>query len=137
MANAAASPSALILDAATAQELMTPNPIALRADASIRDAVSLLTDKGVSAAPVIDVAGRPVGVLSNSDIVVHERERVKQQAADQTRVSDLMTPAVFSVTPQAGVERVVAEMVAMRVHRLFVVDADGVLIGVISATDIL
>ena len=73
MSSPAESRSALILDAATAQELMTPNPVALRADASIRDAVALLTDKGVSAAPVIDVAGRPVGVLSDSDIVVHER----------------------------------------------------------------
>jgi predicted transcriptional regulator len=54
-----------------------------------------------------------------------------------TSVADLMTPAVFSVAPDAHVSRVVADMVGLRVHRLFVVDGEGVLIGVITAMDVL
>jgi CBS domain-containing protein len=161
---ATAAMSGLFLEATTAEELMTPNPVSLRADASVREATALLTDKGFSAAPVIDAAGRPVGVLSRSDILVHDREKVDHpkplseyydradltlrngerlgdgfevESVDATRVNDIMTPVVFSVAPHASVERVVDEMLAMRVHRLFVVDADGVLVGVISATDIL
>jgi len=56
---------------------------------------------------------------------------------DQTRVLDVMTPVVFAVEPQSPVRRVVEEMLALKVHRLFVVDSDGVLVGVISALDIL
>jgi CBS domain-containing protein len=152
------------LAAKTAAEIMTPNPISIRQDATIHEAVALLTDKGISAAPVIDNAGRPVGVLSRADILVHDRERIQYLAPypeyyhrseltlgsgdnlsdgfqveqpDASRVRDIMTPAVFSVAPDSSSRRVVEDMVALKVHRLFVVDQGGVLVGVISALDVL
>jgi CBS domain-containing protein len=48
-----------------------------------------------------------------------------------------MTPVVFSVAPDAAAAKVVQEMVALKVHRLFVVENTGVLVGVISALDVL
>jgi len=59
------------------------------------------------------------------------------QDVERTRVGDLMTPTVFSVAPGASAAKVVEEMLALTVHRLFVVDAAGVLVGVISAFDVL
>src|SRR5262249_34700789 len=56
---------------------------------------------------------------------------------DRTEVRDLMTPAVFCVAPDAPASRVVEEMLALKVHQLYVVDDDGVLVGVISALDVL
>jgi CBS domain-containing protein len=44
---------------------------------------------------------------------------------------------VFSVAPDTPAAKVVSEMLALRVHRLFVVDGDGVLVGVISALDVM
>jgi CBS domain-containing protein len=153
----------MTLDAETAADLMTHNPISIREEATLREAVALLTDKSISAAPVIDAAGRPVGVLSRSDILIHDRETVEYLAAapeyyhrteletpdgevlagfqvekaDQTRVGEMMTPVVFSVAPDTPASKVVSEMVALKVHRLFVVDEAGVLVGVISAIDVL
>src|SRR5262245_12957539 len=71
------TPAGLTLCAETAAALMTPDPLSIRADATVREAVAFLTDKGFSAAPVIDKAGRPVGVLSRADILVYDRERVE------------------------------------------------------------
>jgi CBS domain-containing protein len=153
-------PGVPTLDAATAEGLMTRNPISIRADATIREAIALLIDRGISAAPVIDIGGRPVGVVSRTDILVHDRETVRRPAAvpeyydwaefreivpsgfqvevvDDTLVRDIMTPVVFAVAPDAPAAKVITDMLAYRVHRLFVVDADGVLVGVISALDIL
>jgi len=48
-----------------------------------------------------------------------------------------MTPAVFSVPADAPASRVVADMVALNVHQLYVVDAANVLVGVITALDVL
>ena len=56
---------------------------------------------------------------------------------DDCTVGDLMTPAVFSVSPETPIDKVIAEMVALHVHRLFVVDASGTLVGVVSTMDIL
>lgn len=157
-------PKRMTLWADTAAELMMSNPISLRDNALLQEAVVLFTDKGFSAAPVIDNAGRPVGVLSRSDILIHQREKVdylppepeffheselttkagekltkgfQVENVDKTRVRDLMTPAVFSVAPETSAAKVIQEMLALRVHRLFVVDANGTLIGLISALDIL
>ena len=148
--------SRLTLQAATAADLMSPNPVSIRADASVREVVGLLVDHGYSAAPVIDEAGRPVGVVSRSDILVHDRERddyvrlaprLRQERdvpsgfdvvdVDRTTVGDIMTPVVFAVPLHAAGAKVVEEMLSLRVHQLFVVDAAGVLVGVISALDVL
>jgi CBS domain-containing protein len=149
----------LMLRTRTAADLMMTNPVSLRADATVAEALCLLTHKGISAAPVIDEAGHPIGVLSRSDLLAHQRETLasppahapyfqdayleatapvaETAAGRRTVVADLMTPAVFAVGTEAPARRVVAEMLALRVHRLFVVDESGLLLGVISAMDVL
>jgi len=151
--------SPLMLDARTAADLMAPNPISLRAEAGITEAIGLFADKGIAAAPVIDEAGRPIGVVSRSDLLIHQREHEKagsgkpdyffaptfetmdepreRRAAGPCTVADLMTPAVFAVSPDTPVSRVVSDMVGLHVHRLFVVDDDGILVGVVSTMDVL
>ncbi len=119
----------------TAQELMTPSPLSIRETASVREALAFLVDRGISGAPVIDKAGRAVGVLSQTDLLIHDRETVGP--VGPAPVGDLMTPAVFSVTPETPTVRVIEEMCALNVHRLFVVNRAGVLVGVVSALDVL
>jgi CBS domain-containing protein len=153
----------LKLHAVTAGDLMAPNPISLRADANVHEALALLTDKGFSAAPVIDDAGRPIGVLSRSDLLVHDREKTDYlmpspayfyeqelhtrrgkpkegfqiENVDPTTVRELMTPAIFAVSPTTPAAKVISDMIGLHVHRLFVVDEDGALVGVISTIDVL
>ncbi len=154
----------VMLQAATAADLMTANPVSLDIDSLVKEAVAFLTDKGFSAAPVIDEAGRPVGVLSQSDIVAYDRGKVDYVSAkaqyyeqvdlranhatkrregfevvdvDRTRVRDIMTPVVYSVKPGTPAYNVIEDMLGRKVHRLFVVDDDGVLVGVVSAFDVL
>lgn len=146
----------LRLSAETAADLMTRKPISVRDTATLGEAVGLLADKGFSAAPVIDLAGRPVGVLSRSDILIHDRARFDEADAqvggngkplavtlepcetdECSLVRDLMTPVVFSVLPDTAARRVVEDLIDLNVHQLFVVDHAGVLVGVISALDVL
>lgn len=155
----------LTLKADTANELMSPNPVSIQAKATVSEAVALLVDRGFHAAPVIDDAGRPIGVISTSDILRHGREysrhleRVPQfysmselrlptgermpekgfqiESVDRTTVEEIMTPAVFSVPLSATPDLIIKKMNELHVHRLFVVDAAGVLIGVISSLDFL
>jgi CBS domain-containing protein len=116
---------------------MTPNPVSVSASATVRKARAFLTDKGVSGAPVIDEAGRPVGVLTQTDLVVHDRELPDGGDPGESRARDLMTPAVFTVRPDAPAAAVVEQLLGFNVHRLFVVDDAGLLVGVVSAFDVL
>jgi CBS domain-containing protein len=63
--------------------------------------------------------------------------KFSMDSQDSTRVRDVMTPTVFAVRPEDPVTRVVGDMVAFKIHRLFVIDKVGALIGVISAFDVL
>ena len=128
--------------AVTARDLMTPNPVSLRGSATVPEVVAFLTDTGFSAAPVIDDAGRPVGVISRTDVVVYERARSTSAAGGPAgssaalRAADLMTPVVLSVSPGASALEVARQMVHQNVHRLFVTEGSA-LVGVISALDLL
>ena len=128
----------LTLEAETAADMMTSNPVSIRGNATIQEIVTLLVDKGFGAAPVIDEAGRPMGVVSRSDVLAHIREaQAHTQHSYTPRADDIMTPIVFSVAPDMSAVKVLQEMAALKVHRLFVVAGGGSLVGVITARDIL
>jgi CBS domain-containing protein len=150
-----------------AKNLMAPNPVSIRHDATIREAMEVLTDRGFGAAPVIDEAGRPIGVVSRTDILIHERECARHahvadgtgstgaytdwdlfpdpelsegfsiEVTDPTTVREIMTPAIFTVALNTPAREVVRRMLALKVHHLFVSDSDMALIGVISPLDIM
>ncbi|MFL5245977.1 MAG: HPP family protein [Gemmataceae bacterium] len=155
------SPPIMVLPALTAADLMTPNPVSLADVATVKEAIAFLIDKGIGGAPVIDEAGRPVGVLTQHDIVVHDRETVSYftpdrdymdagtplgrhleddfllENVDRTQIRDLMTPVIFSVRLDTPAAKVIEEMVNLKIHRLYVVDDIGVLVGVVTALDVL
>src|SRR5262249_42962153 len=131
MANTSSTAVPMTLAAESAGDLMTPNPVSIDQDAPVTEAIALLTDRDFGAAPAIDDAGRPRGVVSRADILVHGRERLlalppgttsQTGPEDPTRVRDLMTPAVFSVTADTPARQVVEQMLGLKVHQLFVVD---------------
>jgi CBS domain-containing protein len=159
--------SARPFDLLRAEDLMKPNPVSIRSDATVREAVGVLTERGFGAAPVIDEAGRPIGVISHTDILLHGRELARYAnvpgvgdsaydctewdlfpdpslAAEQsmdypdgTKVVEIMTPTIFTVAPDTPAREVVRRMLKLKVHHLFVSDRDRNLVGVISPLDIL
>jgi CBS domain-containing protein len=150
-----------------AKDLMSLNPVSIRRDATIREALELLTDHGFGAAPVIDEAGRPVGVVSRTDVLIHNRECVHHasdphypgfrrdcsdwdllpdaswaeglsiEVTDPTTVGEIMTPAIFTVSLETPAREVVRRMLELKVHHLFVIDGDLALVGVISPLDVM
>jgi CBS domain-containing protein len=154
----------LVLYVATAEGLMTQNPVSIDQHATLQEAAAILTDREIGALPVIDESGRPVGVLSRTDLVRHDRETPNYlrpgtesygeseltltsgeklgagflvETVVPTEVIEVMTPTVISISKDTPAIEVVAKMLALKVHRLFVVDEGGVLVGVISAFDLL
>jgi CBS domain-containing protein len=149
----------LVLAADIAADMMAPNPISIRDGALLEEAIAVLADKHLDVVPVIDKAGRPVGVISQGDILIHEREahaHAKSAQAAQTatepnlsalrsadekcarvQARDIMTPVLFSVSPATPAIKVVEQLLELHVKQLFVVDDGDALVGSISALDIL
>ena len=155
----------LRLHAVLAEDVMTANPVSIREELTVHEAVVFLTERRISAAPVINEAGRPVGVVSEADILRHDREHAEHlywlpqkdvdreltldtgehlsgrsfevEVPDVTRVKDIMNPVVYAVRRSTPIYEVVGQLVERRIHRLFVVDEDNSLVGVITTLDIL
>jgi CBS domain-containing protein len=59
------------------------------------------------------------------------------EATGHCSVRDVMTPGIFCVRPETPAAKLIRKMTGLKVRRLFVVDRDDVLIGVVSAFDLL
>ena len=120
-------------------ELMQTGVQSVAPDAPVNDAALTIADAHVSGLPVVDRAGRLVGVISTTDILASEEEAESPETRaalyDNTPVRDLMTPRPVTIGPSATVNEAAQILLNADVHRLFVVDGDR-LVGVLSTTDI-
>jgi CBS domain-containing protein len=109
------------------------------ADTPVMEVIVSLADAHVSGLPVVDTHGRAVGVVSSTDLITAQaRTRTAQERQillEQTQVRDLMTPKPLMIESTAEVQEAARHMLYAEVRRLFV-EEGGVLVGVISQTDI-
>jgi tRNA nucleotidyltransferase (CCA-adding enzyme) len=75
---------------------MTPNPVSVRHGITVREAAAFLAERGIGATPVVNEAGRAIGVLSRSDVLLAANAGV-----DGAPVREVMTPGVIAVHPDA------------------------------------
>jgi len=125
----------ITLLADNAADLMTRDPVSLDMTTSVDDAARVLTTGGFGAAVVIDAAGHPIGVVTKTDLLIHARRQGRVEAP--TTIQNVMTTAVFSLRPETPAKSVIDQFLALNVHHLFVMDAAGTLVGVISPVDVL
>ena len=108
---------------------MILNPITLSPSASLREAVALMMRFKISGVPIVDTAGKLVGILTNRDL---QFERVLDRP-----LHEVMTSANLVIAPVGTnldeAERILAKH---RIEKLPVVDGEGVLKGLITVKDI-
>ena len=76
-----------------ARDIMTTPVVTVTADMSIRDLAKILTEKGISGAPVVDDSGRVVGIVSEADVI----------AKNGFTVADVMQSQVISASEDTPV----------------------------------
>lgn len=105
----------------------------LKANNSIAEAATTLTEKKIGALLVEDNDGRIVGILSERDIVAG----MGPHGADlhDVRISELMTTNLIKCTGQNTVLQAMEKMTDRRIRHLPVFDGDD-LVGVISIGDL-
>ncbi len=111
---------------------MVADPLTIRPDATLREALGLMEQHGFSGLPVVENPGtpsKPLGILTSRD--------VRFETNLDQKVSDVMTKDVITV-PQ-GIEPGKARLILHqhRIEKLLVVDSTGNLLGLITVKDIL
>ncbi len=108
-------------------DVMRRSAVAVRAGLQRDAAADALRAHAVPAAPVVDGDGRPIGFVSEADLL---------RAAPGGTVADAMTRVALAVHDAAPLERAAALMAAHRADRVAVVSGDGVIVGVLAAADL-
>lgn len=106
---------------------MVVNPHTIRPDASLGQALDLMTQKSISGVPVVDAKHKLVGILTNRDVrFAHDKEQ---------KVADLMTSPVITVTNSAAPNEARRLLHAHKIEKLVVVDEENICIGLITVKD--
>jgi CBS-domain-containing membrane protein len=134
----------------TVEVVMTKEVITARQQTPFKELVTLMNEHRVSGLPVVDRAGRPLGVVSEADTLVKQEHRAPtsrpvfgrrrkalwRRATGRT-ASELMTAPAVTVSTDATVTAAARLLAEKKIRRLCVVDADGVLAGVVSRRDVI
>jgi CBS domain-containing protein len=116
-----------------ARDIMSRPVVSIAPDTTVREAITLLTEQGFAAVPVVDEFGQVVGIFGESDAV-----RAAMVTADHRDgpVSTVMVHPVEVVAPGTDVAIVAERMLAGRLRSLPVVE-EGLLIGMVARRDLL
>ncbi|AFY52822.1 putative transcriptional regulator, contains C-terminal CBS domains [Rivularia sp. PCC 7116] len=140
-------------------EVMTSNPITVKTDTPLREAIKILAEKRISGLPVVDDAGHLIGIISETDLmwqqagvtppayfmifdsVIYlknpiEYERELHKALGQT-VGEVMSQKPITISPDKPLREAAKIMRDRKIHRLPVVDDSEQIVGILSLGDII
>lgn len=115
------------------EEVMTPLVVSIDVDAPVAAAAQVMHTNAVGFLPVRD-GGRLVGTVTDRDIAV--RAATLNLDLEQTRVKEVMTPSVVTVSATADTVEALAVMEQAGVSRLLVIGAEDRVVGVLSTHDL-
>lgn len=133
------------------RDIMTADPRKVFLKTPLDQVVRLLLSSIFTGVPVVDDAGRPVGVITQGDLIYKGKMPMRLgllaesgsdklgtvlEALATKSAGDVMTAPVISIAQDQFVKDAVDLMLKKRVKRLPVVDAEGKLTGMLSRLDI-
>jgi CBS domain-containing protein len=152
------------MKALRAKDIMTRDVLLARADWSVHRLAEFLAENSISGAPVASEDGKLIGVVSSTDIVIHDTLPLKEMGSNEPHeyylqaskgrrgsdrfasaqiageplvtVRDIMTPVIYKVSEDTLVPEVADTMIKNRIHRVFVTHEDQ-LVGIIATPEML
>jgi predicted transcriptional regulator len=116
------------------QDFVKKNVATVSRDAAIQEVARKMAEEDIGFLPVVDPSGKPVGTITDRDIVV--RLIAKGGDVKNARVEQAMTKEVVSVRPDEDLRRVADLMKERKISRVLICDQAGKPVGVISLGDL-
>jgi CBS domain-containing protein len=144
----------------TVADVMTPNPLTVTPETPLKEAIQILVAKKISGLPVVDEAGKLVGVISESDLMWQEtgidpppyimfldsviylqnpsrHDKEIHKVLGQT-VGEVMTDKPITIKPHQSIKEAAHLIHDKKVRRLPVITEEtGEVIGIITQGDII
>ncbi len=143
-----------------AKDIMTIDVIYAVEDMTVQELSQLLSEHRITGAPVLDAAGALVGVVSASDILLHDEvfgdepvqgsdyhrqieergdalwEGLAPEEVGDRRVGDIMSRGAITAQQDTPIAELAGLMYSHRIHRVIILNGDR-LAGIVSTMDIL
>lgn len=142
----------------TVADVMSREPIVVRSETALNEAIQILAERRISGLPVVDDAGLLVGIISETDLMWQETgvtppayimfldsviylqnpgtyERDLHKALGQT-VGEVMSKNPITISSDKSLKEAAKVMHDKKVHRLPVLDSEGQVIGILTRGDI-
>ncbi|MDB9373994.1 CBS domain-containing protein [Nodularia sphaerocarpa] len=139
-------------------DIMTRDPIVLRTETPLKEAIQILAEKRISGIPVVDDVGKLVGIISETDLMWQETgvtppayimfldsviylqnpgtyERELHKVLGQT-VGEVMSKNPITISPEKTVKEAAQLMQDHNIHRLPVIDSASQVVGILTRGDI-
>ncbi len=143
----------------TVADVMSHDPIVVKAETPLNEAIKILAEKRISGLPVVDDAGNLLGIISETDLMWRETgvtppayimildsviylqnpatyERDLHKALGQT-VGEVMSKNPITISPEKSLKEAAKIMHDRKVHRLPVLSKDNQVIGILTRGDII
>jgi len=132
-------------------DVMTKDVVSVHPDADVREAVAILSEKGVGGLPVVDEKSEVVGVITEADVLgmlgverTHGfKDLIRHILGDsclkcnkEGKVKDFMTSPAVVLRLDHDVLEAAGLLEKKRIKRLPVVDEKNRLVGIITRADI-
>ncbi len=143
----------------TVADVMSRDPIVVRTETPLNEAIQILAERHISGLPVVDDVGKLVGIISETDLMWQETgvtppayimfldsviylknpatyERDLHKALGQT-VGEVMSKNPITIFPDKTLREAATIMHDRSVHRLPVLDGTDQVIGILTRGDII
>lgn len=124
------------------RERMSHNPITIRDNTSLDEALRIMRENKVRRLPILDKKGKMVGIVSEKDLLYASPSPATSLSVweihslvAKIKVSDLMTKNVITVCEDCPIEEAARVMVDNKIGGLPVMRGDQ-LVGIITETDL-
>ena len=140
-----------------ARDVMTREVVSVTPDTPMQQIAALLLEKGISAVPVVDNSGAPIGIVSEGDLIgrreaqrearqdwwlttLAEGEAVNPEFLASLRLNyptarDVMSAPVITVGEETSLAEIARRLTTHRIKRVPVVRDDRV-VGIVSRADL-
>ncbi|MEA5571298.1 CBS domain-containing protein [Calothrix sp. UHCC 0171] len=143
----------------TVADVMSHNPVVVRRETPLKEAIAILAERRISGLPVVDESGKLIGIISETDLMWQETgvtppayimfldsviylqnpatyDRDLHKALGQT-VGDVMSKNPITVSPDKPLRDAARLMHDKSIHRLPILDSEGQVVGILTRGDII
>jgi len=115
-------------------DVMTSDVVTVKANEKARRAAVLMDVYGVGCVVVTDDHGRPVGIVTERDLV--SRVMAKGLSGDEVTCREIMSTPLITIEPEAPITTAMSRMARNKIRRLVVLNK-GRLVGIVTERDVL